>query len=245
MTKPDQNLMQIAQYYARRDHRPVDQDHRNAKIAGRCQFGLRAAATGIFGNDHVYFMLAKQRLITRFGERPLGDYRVIPWQGHRAVGRIDQSQQVVVLRRSGEKVQMLLADGQEHPRGPAGQSINRRVQIRNALPAIAGLCLPRRAFKGAQRNTGLRAGRNGICAHTGGKRVRGVNNMGDGVAAQILRQPVNTAKAANPGRQGLNRWRIGASGVGKYRVRAAIGQRTGQITGLGGAAQNQGACHVC
>ncbi len=241
---PVQHLIQIAGDGTRGDRGPVDQDHRQAQCPRGQQLGLGPRAARVLGDDMGDPVIAQQRGIARDIKGATRDHQTGIRQGQRALGRIDQSQQVMVLRARGESRDMLATNRQKHPRGGLGQRVDRLRQIRDMGPAILWPGLPRRAFVGQQRHAGFGAGRNGVPAHPGGERVGRIHHASDGMNPQIVHQSGHAAKAADPRGQGLRDGRSRSPGIGKDRIKPARGKRLRQTAGLGRATKNEDARHV-
>jgi len=240
--KPGHHAFNAVSHAPLRQGGAVDQDHRQAKVAGSNQLGLCPAATSIFGNDRVDFISLQQVNIVRFGKRPSGDDRRAMGQRQR-IGRIDKSQDIMVLRLCRKGCQVLAADSQKHVlRGPVQGGDGRR-NVGHADPAVSPAGLPRRALQRNQRRSGLRCCEHGMVAHLCRKRVGSVDQMGDPVIAKVAQQPVNAAESANSGGDRL--WaRIGdAPGIRQGGGKASPGHGHRQQARLGGAAQDQDIRH--
>jgi len=165
-------------------------------------------------------------------------------QGRRRLGRIDEAQQVMVLRFGGKGGERLLADGKEDAGRIVGQRRDGGGDIRHVPPVITRLRLPRRAFQRDQGRCGFRAGGDGVPAHPCGEGVGRVDDMGDAFVPQIIGQPRHPAEAAHAHGQGLGDGRIRAACIGKDGIHPRIGQGAGQTARLGRAAEEEDARHV-
>ena len=228
---------------ARRHLGPVDHHHRQVKRARGLEFRPRTGATRILGHDQVNCVLAHQRRILIRMERPTGNYGldILKRQSH--VGRINQPDQVVMLRSGRECRKILLADGEKDTRGRVGQRLNSALDVSYVLPAITRTGVPRRPFECGQRHIGLGTGKHRIAAHLRGEGMRGVDDRLDLRGAEVLRQPGNTTEAANPRGQRLRHGRSRTPGIGEHRVIAALRQGPRQLRCFAGAAQNKDAWH--
>ena len=157
------------------------------------------------------------------------------------LGRIDQTQKVMMLGTGGERGKVLLADGKEDARGGFGQGGGGLCLIRNGLPVVPGLSGPCRARQTQMRHARRLGCRLGIDADPRGKRMGCVDQMGKAALGQILRQPLSPAKTADPHRNWLRRGLQGAPGIGIDGIKIAGGQFVGQSGGLGGAAKKKDA----
>ncbi len=243
MIQPVQDILKPVKTGARGQPGPVDHDHAQAQFARRLQLGLRARATGILGHDKLNALICHQGQVALGGKRPARNHQPAIRQGQGRRRRIDQPQQIAMLRRMGERLEILLADGQKDPCRRRRQGRHRARDIRHMLPVITPARLPRRALERGQRNAGLMAGRHGVAAHPGGEGMRGVDDRADILVAQIVQQPGHPAKAPHPHRQGLGARHSGAPGIGKHGIRTAFGQRGGQLRSLGRTAQDKETWH--
>ncbi len=244
MIQPRHHIINIAKNLARGNEGAINHDHLQAQGARGLQLGLRANATGVFGNDDFDVVVFQKRQIPSQIKRSARDNRMGVEHRQRMGGLVHQTQQIAVLRARGKDINMLFSNRQKDLRGITWQGITGRLDIRNRLPIVTGSRLPRRAFETSQIDLRRRASTHGIGAHLGSKRVRGINHMGDVFGPQEIAQTVHPAKAANTCRQGLRDGVCRASGVGKQHVIIRVGQVMGQTRGLCGAAKQKDACHV-
>lgn len=244
MIKPAQHISQLRHHRARRYNGPVDQDHRQAQNARGIQFGPRAGAPGIFGDDHINLVGFQQGLIPGDVKRATGNHRSGIWQRQRRLGTINKAQQVRVLWFGSERVKVLFANRQKHPRRSVCQGLNRACKVGGMVPAITLPGLPGCAFKSQQRHITGGTGQSRIMAHLCGKRVRCIHHVCNGIGLQECSQPPNAAKPADPCRQGLSHRICGTPSIRKHRIIAAFGQGLRQSRGLAGATKKKDAQHV-
>lgn len=242
--QPRDHRLGAVQHQPGRNHRPVDQDHRNPQGSSRFQLGFGPRAAGILGDDMGDAVVLQQRQVAGFGEGTAGNDHLGIWQGQRPVGRIDQPQKVVVPGFRGEGGKRLLADRQEDPARWFGQSGDGGLKVGHPVPVVARPGLPGWPFQRAKRRAGFGAGGNGVAAHGGGEGVGRVDNMADPFGPKVIGQPPGAAKAADPGRQRLGQRRVGAPGIGKDRVDPGRRERARKRRGFGGSAQQKDAAHV-
>lgn len=221
----------------------VDHYDRDLQAAGGVEFGARARAACVLGDDMGDAVIAQKGGVGGFGERAFGEDDRRVGQGKRGFGFVHQSQQIVVLRFGGKGVQGLLADGQKHAGGTGGKRDCRLIGVGNMGPAVGIGGGPRRAFKGDERGFRGRAGGDSIGADAGGKGVGGVDHMGDPFGFDITGKAFGAAEASGSGGQGLGYGGVGASGVGKDGIYACGGKFAGQKAGFGGAAEKKDARH--
>lgn len=244
MRQPIQNIVDFGKNPACRQRRPVDQNDRNPQGSSRFQLGIRAAATGILGNDQADPIGLQKCEIVRFVKGAAREDQRYVGQGQGGCRRIHQAQQIPVLGPRGEIRQRLLADRQEDAGGVVRQRSDSPRRIGNRAPVIARPDHPRRALERADRGSGQGACGKGIAAHASSERMSGVNHMGDPFGAQIGRQPVDSAEPAHTGRQGLRHRAFRAPGIREDRIDPCVGQAAGQRRRLGRAAEQKDARHV-
>ena len=214
MIKPGHHFSHLCQHAPRGQLWPVDQNDRQAKAARGDQLGLGPRAACVFGNDMADAVglqqgkvLGRVKGATRQHNRAIGQ--------RRRAGRIDQAQQIV-MRAGGKACKVLLANRQEHPCGLIGQGGDGAVYIVDMGPQITFTRAPSRTLQADQGHAGAGAGLDRIAAHLGGKGVGGIDHRVNLFGAQIGYQPVNAAKAANAGRQGLGDGGFAPAESGKF-----------------------------
>lgn len=243
MTKPRHHLIDSTCDRARRHGRSIDQDYRHTQRPRGIQLRTRAQATGVLRHDMGDAVRLHQGEIALKGKRSLCDDYCRLGQGQDDVGRIDQTQQVVMLWAHREGVDRLSTDGQKDLCWLIGQRSDRARDVGNCTPVVALRRRPGRTFERQQRNAESRTGLYRIPAHPGGKRMGGINDMSDCRLAKIGDQPLHSAEPTDPDQQGLAGGRCGASGIGKDGVDACFGQCARHLAGFGGAAQQKDTRH--
>ena len=249
MTQPVHHLRHRSQHAARRQRGPIKigpvyQDYRQTVRASGYQLGLGACPAGIFGDNMGNSVLLQQVKVARDIKRAARDNGRGVWQRQRAIRRIDQPQQIVVLRFDPKRRQVLLADGEEHAGGPVRQHGHRSRDIGHCGPVIAGGGFPSGAFKGHKRHTGQRACVQSVLADLRGERMRCIDDMGNALVVQELRQPRHTAKTARSHWDRLTVRGRRAPRVGIDRVEVRACQRLRQLASLSRATQQKDARHV-
>jgi len=242
MGKPLQHRLGRFDSIAQRRVWPRDHHNRQAQGAGGSQLGDCPLPACIFGNNMGDAMGLHQRSVARHIKRPFGDDNAAIGHGLRC-RRVYQTQQKMMLGQHGKRGKVLLANGQKHAGGQAGQGCDSARNIAHVPPIIPCPCNPRRTLQRQQRQAQRGAGCIGIAAHLRSKGVRCINNMGNGTRPQIIGQTLHTAKSAHPHGQRLRRGRIGAPCIGKHCRNPRIGQGAGSKAGLSCAPQQQDARH--
>lgn len=218
----------------------VDHDHGNSKGTGRQQLGLRAGPAGVLRDTAGDTVAAHQRQIAIGGEWPAIQHDLMIGKRQWPIGRINQAQQIEMLRIGREFGQMHPADGQKDTLGRPVQCGNGTFDVGHMGPVVLRGGLPRRAGQRDQRRAGLLGGDNRVVAHLRGKGMRRVNHMGDVVIVDIARQPFGPAKPARALRQRLTD-RSGHTACQRHGAgQPDAVHRVAQGCGLGRAAQDQG-----
>lgn len=238
MTKPAHHLIHLPRDVSSGQQRAFDHHDRQAKLARGVKLGPRAAAPGILGNDMADAVLAQQGEITGQIKRPARNHRLRIRQ--RQIARwIDKAQQVVMLGPGGKIGEILLADGQKHPRRRLRQGRDSARDIRNGAPVIAVTAYPSGSLKRQQGQARRATGRNRVPAHLRGKGMRGINDMGDILGTQIGAETRHAAKTAYAGWQGLSHRGQCAPGIGEDRVNALRRKAAGKGRGFGRSPQKE------
>lgn len=177
--------------------RPLDHHHGQAEPTGSGEFGSRAFAAGIFTYNALNPLGFQQGQVARQGKRASIDHGGIISKRRRAGRRINQAKHVMVLGLGGKGSQVHAANGEQYTLGRASQGANRLIDRSHALPLVAVNSLPSGPGKGNGLNPALRSSGDNISAHLRGKRVGGIDNMGNALLGQKSHKPTHAAKAAN------------------------------------------------
>lgn len=248
LTQPAQHLVNTVHFRTvcfRKigQRRTVDHQHRQLQLAGRYQLGRRAFTAGVLTHNPLDTMAPEQCQVACRGERPpVNDDGTV--EKRQGTGRlVNQPQQIVMLRLVLKRLQVLATDGQHDPLAGARQSLHGRFDVSNLLPAVACNRLPGRAGECQQGNAALRTGQDRVLADLPGKRMGGVNKMGEALEAQKVCKTFRPAEAAGTNRYRLGFWRSDAAGIAVERRQMSIGQGSGQCPGFGGTAEDQDFYH--
>ena len=240
--KPRQNLRHAIDLWPVGHKGAVDQDDGQGQGPCSVKLGQRSGAASVFGNDMGDAVGLQQVKVALQCKRAARDKGRGLRQGQGG-GMIDQPQKVMMLWLCGEIFQVLPPDGQKHPCGGVGQGRDSTGHVGHKMPKVALRRLPRGAFKGYKRGFGQGCGLHRVAAHLGGEGVGCVDEVGNGILAQVIHQPHHPAKAADALRQGLTEGRLGAACVRENRIKRLIGQGFRQIRRLGCAAKQKDAGH--
>ena len=243
MTDPLDHFADIMELSPVRQSGPVDHQHRQAQCACRFDLGDRAAPPCILRHDQINAMRFHQRPVPRQYEGTAIHHQPMTGQCGRRVGRVDEAQQIMMLRSRGECVDMHAPDSQhDAPR----RSVERRDSARNignAKPAIARFLIPFGPGQRDQRHTDIFCGGHRIRAHPGSKGMGCIDQMGDVRLLQIARQSRHAAESADPRRHGLVRRSGGAPGITERRSDSALRTGPGERACLGRSAKDQEMSH--
>lgn len=217
----------------------VDHQHRQAQAARSDQLGLRAGSTCVLANDQVDFMVVHERGVSIRIKRAAVEDDVMVGQRRWRVGRIDQTQQVMMLGLGRESRQVQTAQSQKHaPRRP-GKRHDCGRNVRDALPAIALFRRPGRAGQCQQRNTCHLRRLHGIGAHLGSEGMGGIHQMRDGVLNQIGRQPLCPAETTHAHGHRLRFGAFDPARIAEGCGQARFGQFRDKARGLERAAEDE------
>lgn len=238
MSQPAHNLRKGLRLGSRRDRRPVDHQDRQAQLPRRVNFGSGTGSASVFGHYHINVVVFHQVFVGLCCERAAIDHNLTVRKG-KPVRLINQPKQIPMLWLSSEHRKVHTSDRQKDPAGRPGERSDSSGNVGHHGPAILRPGLPRCTCQRNQRNIGRGAGGDGIGTHLRGKGMCRVNDMGNGLGPQIVRQPVNTAKTTYAHRDRLRSRLIHPTRIGEYCAKSGICHSTRQCAGIGRTAQDQ------
>ncbi len=245
MIQPCQHLIDAVGCWAWGNGGPCNHHYGQAQRTRGRNLGRRALAASVLGHKFGDAMRCHQRKIARYIKGAARDDGMGVGQWQRRGGRIDQAQQIAMLRLGCESGQMHAPQRQKHPFGWSAQRGDGARHIGHIMPDVVGFSAPRGPFKRQQRHVGRGSGQHGMPTHLCRKGVGCIDQMGDRVFAQILRQTVWSSEPANTDWQWLRTRCLRAPGIRQAGPHAPVCQRLGQRAGFGGAAKNKKVgCHV-
>lgn len=243
MTEPGHHIFGPIDLRALGKGRTLDHQHRQAEPARGDQLGLGARAARILAYDEIDGVILHQAAISFHGKGSAVDDQAVVRQGRRLSRRIDEPQEVMVLRLHGEGLNVHPAQRQhDAPAWPAKQ-IDRTLDVAGAKPAIAGNRLPGGPGQGDMRNARSPGGFNRMGAHLGRKGVGRIHEVGDVVAAQVLDQASNPAEAADTGLHRLGLRRLRSAGIAERGLNSLCREQARQRACLRRAAQEENIRH--
>ena len=239
MSDPVQNLLDSADFVSLRRIGPIDHEYRQAEFPGGIDLGAGAFAAGISGHQEVNPTGFEKVAFCGFGKWPAINDHFVTWQRGGLFRGVDESQEVVMLRRGSEDGDFRSPYGKENPPGRAAKRPGGSGHVRHSGPAIAGTGRPRRPGKRDQGHACGCTRCDRVPAYLRGERVGGVDQVRDGMVLEIRGQARFAAKSGGAGRQGLCDWIRHASGVGERGTQPHGGDVRCKGARLGGAAQDQ------
>lgn len=243
MTEPGHHIFGKVDFHPFRYGGAFDHHHRQAEPARGGQLGCSARAARILAYDKIDGVVLHQAAIPFHGEGPAVDDQAVMRQGRGLSRRIDEPQEVVVLRLRGKGLDVHPPQRQhDAPAWPAKQ-IDRTLDVAGAKPAIAGNRRPGGPGQRDVRNARNPGGIDRMGAHLGRKGVGCIHKVGDVVAPQVLDQSCNAAEAADTGLDRLGLWRLRSAGIAERGFNAFCCEQTRQCACLRRAAQEENIRH--
>lgn len=243
MIQPGQHFLGAAGFYPRWNDRTIDHQHWEAQLPGGDQLGFGALAARVLAHQQVDGVIPQQLYVALRVERSAIDHQIVVRQQRWPVGRIDKSQQVVMLRLGGKGLHMHPPQRQHDAAGRSRQSSHGCGNVGNMAPVIARTRRPGRAGERYMPSACQPGGFDGVAAHCRGKGMGRINQMRHPLVAQIVSQPGYAPKAANAHRHRLRVGGLRPAGV-TQRCRDSLGrQQARQRAGFGGAAQQEDVRH--
>lgn len=237
--KPGEDFRRIRDGFCGWQQGAVDQPDRQVERARGLEFRIRALAAGVLGDDQIAAMPPQKREVAGEIKGAACDLNRDAGQGQRRLGRIDKAQKIVMLRLAGEDRQMQPSDGEKHPARCRPEPQGGGFEIGEACPVITGRGRPGRAHQPDQGRAGQGRRHMGVMAHLRGKRMRGVDQMGDLMLAYPGGKPLSAAETAGSDRDGLGARRLCPASIGQYGPDPAFRDQAGELARLGGAAKNE------
>lgn len=245
MSNPVQNLFDGADFAPLRRVGPIDHEYRQAEFPGGIDLGACAFTAGISGYQKIDPVRFQKTALSRFCKRPSINDDVVMWQRRALLRNVDESQEIVMLRRDLEDRDFRSPNGKENTPGSAANRLGGSDRVRHTSPPISGAGRPRRSCKRDQGHASGCTGRDRVPAYLSGERVGGVDQVGNGMVLEIADQARCAAKPAKSSRQRLCDGFRHATGVGERGAQPHGGDMRRKGARLGGAAQDQEVCrHV-
>lgn len=242
MAKPAQNLGDRFDCFPHGDKRPADHHHRQREIPRRFDLGRGGASAGIPCDNNVGMKILQHGAITRTVERSARHDHLRTGQRQWIARRINQPDQVNVLRVRRESLQMLPTDAQERSTLRVTERLRRCRDIIDLDPAIARRALPGRPFQRQQRHSGSLASRDCVRAHLRGEWMGRIDDAVDILGTKVVHKASHAAKAADAPSNRRRQWISGAAGIGQHRIHMRITrQGCRQLVRIGRTTEDQNA----
>lgn len=243
MTQPSHDLVDALRHVAFGQVRPVDHDDRQSEHARGFEFRSGSLAAGVLGDDERDRVLSQQREIAierKWTPRLHGCcVRQRQWLG----GRVHETKQVVVLRTGRKRSEVLPADREKDALSIFGERCHGGGDIAHLTPVVAGYGRPCRALERDMQHAALGAGEDGVAAHLGREGMRGVDQVRDALALEIVDEPRDAAETTNPRRKGLQGTPSRAPGIGVHPRDVGSRDGAGELARLRRPAQQEDALH--
>jgi len=243
MTEPGHHIFGAINLCPVWNGRAVYHQHWQAQLSRGDQLGLGALPAGVLAHHQIDGMDLHQAAVTCGGEWPAINDQAVTRQGGQLLRRVHETQEIMMLRLGSESCHVHPSQRQHDAAGLPGQRGNRAFDVRNAGPAVTGDGLPSPTCQRDMGHTSQPGGFHGMDAHRRGKGVGCVNQMGHAMAAQIVRQPRNTAESTNTHRHRLGTGIFRPSGIAERRRNAPCREQSGESARLGCAAQQEDIRH--
>ena len=184
-----------------------------------------------------------QSLVARRVERAALDDQVVVGQARRMVGRIDEPEQIVVLRLGGKGIDVHSPERQQDAARAPGERGDRGVDVGDVRPVIARDWRPGGAGQRDMRYADAGCCGDRVRVHLRGEGMRGIDQMRDVAIGQIVGEAVDPAKSTDAHRNGLGARLGDAAGIAERGRVAAEGQLRRERAGLRRAAEDQDVRH--
>ena len=221
------------------DRGAINHNNGNAQVTRCLNLGIGAAPTCVLGHQQFDIMVAHQRDVVPSAKRSARKEGGRLGQGQ-GFCFVHKAQQILMLGRTGKFGQMH-ASNRQHDIGftHALQVLCRRLNRWNTVPLIPIHAVPRWAGQGAKMGSRFAAGVDRIHTHLTGKGMGGINNMCYLFGTQILGQSLRAAISADTFWQRLGFGAFHAACIGQGCGDIRLGDKFGQICGLGRSCQDQ------
>lgn len=243
MIQPAQDILRIMHLDPVRHGWAIDHDDRQAQLPRRDQLGLRAPATGILAQQQVDSMFLHQPRVTLRSKRPAINDDAVMGESGRHTRRIDEAEQIMMLRLGGKGLHMHSAQRQHDAARGTSQRGHGGVHICHMVPSVTSGGFPWRAGEGDMRNARRLRRPHGVRAYRRGEGMGGIDQMGEALLADIACQSIHPAKAADAHRHRLGTGMLSSTRIAERRPHAARGEQPGQRARFGGAAQKEDIRH--
>lgn len=214
--EPDHRLIMRMNKLAGKSGRALDHDNGYLKVSSRQYFGIRRRSTGILGDEDGYFFSFQQSLLIINREWAAGKDQLCRGRQRGFIRLVDRSDQVAVLRCTGERVERQSSHGQKYVLGRFADCECGSIGIGNCNPLIPRRSAPSWPGKGEPRYVKTATGRKGVSRHGGSKRVGCVDQGSEFFANNGVAKPINAAKPADTMGNRWNQRRLRSTSEGNH-----------------------------
>ena len=221
---------------------PLDHDDLDAERARRGNFSIGRLPAAVFGDDDVDAVFLEERTLLRLVERTRSEDVSAVRCIERRIDGVDAAHEIGMLRRAGELVGFLPADGEKDATAGLPERLHCRLDAVDGMPAIPVLAHPAGAHEHEESYACHACRFDRVGGDPVGEGMRRVDQQVDFFVAQIVCKPRHAAEAAHARRQ---RQRLGVERTaGKRNSRidvVARGKPLAKFPRFGRAAENQNA----
>lgn len=220
----------------------------DAKRPRRGDLGVAGVPAAVSGHDGVDRVCLHQGTLVLRAERsaPLEVDGIVEEPVRHPV---DAADEIEVLGRPRECVDLLPPDGEKDPPSGAAERRNGLPYAINLAPAVAVGLRPWRTAKRKQTHAGLDRGGNRVSRHLFGEGMGRVDEEVDLLRLKPCRKTVDAAETADPHRHGMGYDLLDATGERHGDLVLALRRKPrGEFAGLRRATENEDAMdsrHVC
>lgn len=220
--------------------RTLQQHDANSERASGGDLAVGRIPAAVFRDHHVDTTRQQQLTIFRFAERAAGEYVACMRYIERRVDRIHRSHNIVMLRLTRERGDLLPTHCEKHSLRLGAQCLCCSFSIDHVSPSIARHGLPGRPTQRQQWRIGLPGRLDGVRRDRIRKGMRGIDQGVDAIVTQICGESRCSAKAATSCGHGLCERRCRATGERQPHAQVvASGEAGRELSRFGRTAENQ------
>lgn len=220
--------------------RTLQQHDANSERASGGNLAVSRIPAAVFRDHHVDTIRQQQFTIVRFAERAAGEYVACTRHSQRRVDGIHRSHNVVMLRLTDERSDLLPTHCEKYTLRLRAQCLGRSFSINHVSPSIARHRLPGRPTQRQQRRIGLFSCLDSVRRDRIRKGMRGIDQGVDAMVTQIRGESRCSTKAATSGRHGLCERRCRATGKRQRHAQiVASGEAGRELSRFARTAENQ------
>jgi hypothetical protein len=243
MIDPGQRFADAVRDLRPRQGRAIDHDDGQAERARGIDLRPRALPARVFGDNQIDPLCAHQGKVARQREGAAIHDQMVMRQPRRLTRRIDEAEQIMMLRLGSEGRDMHSAERQHDTARLSAKRSHGARYVSDMGPVVACPRFPGRAGQHHVSDARLLRRLQGMSAHGGGEGVGRVDQMRDRLLLQIGGETRNAAKAADADGHRLRPGIVRASGIAQHRAIAALGKPLCKGARLGGPAEDEDVAH--